>query len=280
VPALLALLALPVVLPVVLVVGCAPRALSPPILTERRDPAPLAARLDAYDAGPRAVRAVGSVRASGNPSADFGATVAAGVGLRFDAVAGPFSTPVFALACRSGIECRGFVPSRGRVYVDEGATWQPLLAAVLRGRVPRLPGAAPSSAWDTAGGGPALILGDGGGWEERVDFSAAGDRPARVFLGKAGERPALEIRYEEFGPPVEGQPFPRRVALWFEGPDRAYEITFRRVEPAPPGLDPALFALTVPPGTPEERVRGSDTWVHKDLPLWPLLRKAGAGPPE
>lgn len=262
-----------------LVGGCAPRALSPPPVGERRDAPPLVAALDVYDAGPSAVRSTGSLRVSGSPSADFGATVVAGLGLRFDAVAGPFSTPVFALACRTGIECRGFAPSRGRVYVDEGATWEPLLAEILRGRVPRLPDAVPSGSWNTLAGAPVLALANRKGWEERIDFSPEGDRPARVFLGRAGRRPDVEIRYGELGPPVGGHPFPRRVVLWIEDPGRAYEIVFRRVEPVPPGLDPGLFSLIVSPEIPEERVGGSDTWVNEDLPLWPLPRGEAERPP-
>jgi hypothetical protein len=203
--------------------------------------------------------------------------VVPGTGLRFDAVAGPFSVPLFALACRSGIECQGYWPSRARVYVDEGGRWERFLAAALRGRVPLLVQPVSATGWQSEQGTPVLVLEGEEGWQQRVEFSSAGDRPERVLVGRAGKTPAAAVRYEEYGPDLEGQPFPGRLRLNLAEPEREMEITFVRVEAAP-NVDTSLFALSVPPGTAEERVRGTATWNEKAVPFWPSPPKGRGAP--
>ncbi len=73
--------------------GCAP-GISVRREGERpRDPAPLWQALQDYNAAPRAVRVQGRLAVRGHGSAQFGARAAAGMGLRLDAVAGPFGRP-------------------------------------------------------------------------------------------------------------------------------------------------------------------------------------------
>jgi len=243
--------------------GCAPRFAMPLKVSEPRDPAPLLAALRSYNSGPEAVRLQGKFRAQGKGSVEFGASAAEGVGLRLDAVAGPFGTPVLAMACAAEDDCRAYVPARQVVYVDEGATWGWLLATLLRGRVPLV--GTPAGAWEAAAGTSVLLLRNRDGWEERVEWK--GGAPDRVFLGRRGEAPLLRVSYAEYGPEVAGHPFPRRLELEVRRPAQGYEITIRQVEPAT-AIDPDTFQLAIPPGTREENSRGRATWNEMGIPLW------------
>lgn len=248
----------------ILAAGCAPKALvrvprGPPL-----DPAPLAARLAAYNEGPTEVRAQGRLRVEGQGTADFGARVEAGVGLRLDAVAGPFATPVFALACRQGVECRAYVPSRRTVYVDPSGAWGEWLGAFLRGRVPRVGPA--SAAWTGPDGAPVLLLADAAGWDEEVVFAPDGRVPARLIFSRDG-RAEMEVTYGAYRE-VGGRPFPARVTLRVEKPRTVCEFDFRRIEPDARGVGDALI-LAVPPGTAVEELGGSPTWNATGIPFWP-----------
>jgi hypothetical protein len=260
-----------------LLTGCAPRFVPPLALAERRDPRPLLEALEAYNAGPASIRLQGRLKASGRGGADFGARVAAGVGLRFDAVAGPFGTPVLAVSCRTGDRCEAYVPSRRTVYVDEAGEWESLLAALLRGRVPVF--GTVEGAWESTDGTPVLVFA-GEGWEERVEFDPSGRTPERIFLGRRGERPSIRLAYSEFGVPVEGYAFPRRVLVGVREPEGSYEITVRRVEAAP-GIEPGALGLALPPGTLEEKPRGEAPRNERLLlPFWFLDPKGPGELPE
>ena len=161
--------------------------------------------------------------------------------------------------------------------MDEGGRWERFLAAALRGRVPALVQPVSESGWQSEQGAPVLVMEGEAGWQQRVEFSGAGGRPDRVLVGRAGKRIDAALRYEEYGSDVEGTPFPGRLRLNLAEPEREVEITFLRVEPAP-AVDPSLFVLSVPPGTAEERVRGTATWRETAVPFWPSPTK-GRPPP-
>lgn len=249
----------------VLLLGCAPRVLRPTPLAEPRDPAPLLERLEAYNQGVPAVRIAGTLKSRSRGSADFGATVIEGAGLRFDAVAGPFSTPVMVVACLTGERCQAYVPSRHRVYVDPRGEWEETLGRLIRGRVPVL--GREGEGWETDQGSPVLILRGEDGWMERVEFEAAGRLPGRVFLGRAGEEPQVRIAFGEFTEEPLGQPFPTRIDVQLGNPGEAYQILVRRIEPAS-AADARVFMLSVPPGTETEIARGPIDWKENGAPLW------------
>jgi hypothetical protein len=239
----------------------------------------LVSALETYNAGPSAVRLSGTFAAGGRGTVDFGATVVEREGLRFDALAGPFSTLVVALACRTGISCLAFVPSRSKAYVDDAGRWDGLLGPALRGRVPRLDGSTVAGAWAADSGRPTLLLQGRGGWQERIEFSRNGRLPEVVFLGPPGESPDARIDYDEFGEAVGGQPFPRRVTVWLRDSGKTYAIRIRRVEAIGPEVDPSLFVLSLPPNTRLENLRGRATWEETGIPIWPPLQKGPMGPP-
>jgi hypothetical protein len=234
-------------------------------LAVRTDPAPYLASLAAYNSGPKSARIAGKLRASGKGSADFGAAVSAGEGLRLDAVAGPFASPVFAAACEEASGCRAYVPSRQTVYVDREGSWGDLLEQLLLGRVPVIGDVA--GGWLSSDGAPVVLFRGAEGWEERVELNREGVLPDRVFLGRRDDDPLIRVSYEEFET-AGGHPFPRRIAVSVRKPRQEYEISVRRIEPAAE-IDPNTFKLPSPPGAREENVEGRATWNETAIPLWP-----------
>jgi len=253
---------------VALLGACAPRAVvvreSPGIPV---DPAPLAERLAAYNAAPTEARLQGKLRAEGQGSAEFGARVRKGVGLRLDAVAGPFSTLVLSLACRVDEGCEVYLPSRRTAYSEPWAAWGPWFETLLLGRVPRA--GQPSGALRFPDGGHDLLLEGDGGWREEVSFAGSSQLPERVMLSRWGER-RFEIAYGDYTE-VGGHPFPGRVALRVaESPTRAeggYELVFRRVAPDAQ-IDDGSLTLKLPSGTAVESTEGLATWYQAQIPFW------------
>lgn len=247
--------------------ACAPRvAVREPVGTPV-DPAPLDRLLQAYNAGPEAVRLQGRLWAEGKGSADFGARVRRGEGLRLDAVAGPFSTPVLSLACRSGAGgmCEVYLPTRRTAYREEWDAWGPWFETLLLGRVPRV--GSPRQAWVFPDGRRVLVLEDAGGWRQEVAFAAGTDVPHRVSFSEGGE-PRLELSYGQYAE-VEGYPFPGRVAVRAEGEEGGYRLEFRRIVPDADLADGTL-TLTLPPGTAVKGSEGLSQWNKAQFPLWRL----------
>lgn len=257
--------------------GCAARTPRPSPLSAPLPPGPLLASFEAYNSGPEAVRLWGSLKAEGQGTVDFGATAVENVGLRLDALAGPFSTPVLALACRTGVSCTAFVPGRQTAYVDDAGRWDGLLGPLLRGRVPRLDDWVIEGAWTTASGGPALVLRGNGDWLEQVEFAPGGLLPRAVYLTRDGGPPQARIGYEEFGEPVGGNPFPRRVEVWLKETGKTYEIRFQRAEARESGVEESLFLLSLPQNTSFRSLRGKSTWEETGIPIWPPLRGGTTG---
>lgn len=259
----------------VLGTGCAGRGLRPSTRVAPRDPAPLVAALEKYNEGPAGVRLWGTLKVENGGSVEFGATTVENGGLRLDAVAGPFSSPVVALACRPGGVCLVFVPGRRKGYLDEAGLWSGFLGSVLRGRVPRLEGAVVVGAWDTDSGRPALVLRGDGGWEEQIEWDAAGTLPSVVHLSRQGAPPDARVGYGDFGARVDARSYPGRVEVWLRDAGQTYELRFRNVEVVGPGLDPGVFVLELPPGTLVESVGREATWKETGIPLWfPLQQEA------
>lgn len=258
--------------------ACAGRTPAPNPLTQRIDPGPLVSSLRDYNSGPAAVRISGSLKAGDRGTVDFGATSAEGIGVRLDALAGPFSTPVLALACRSGEACTAFLPGRRVAYSDDAGRWDGLLGPLLRGRVPSLDESAAVGAWKTESGEQALVLEGRDGWREQIEFDSGERLPRAVYLSRKGETEA-RILYGDFGEPVGGKPFPSRVEVWLRETGKTYEIRFRRAEAADSGVDPNLFVLSLPSNTTVESLRGKTTWEETGIPIWPPLLGRTTGPP-
>ncbi len=248
--------------------GCAPRARLGEVPWVPADPAPLVALLEAYNRGPEGVRVAGRLRGAGWGSADFGGRVRAGAGARLDAVAGPFSTPLFALACRHGEGCLLYLPSRRTVYGLGGQEADHWFDALLRGRVPELGPAAEARRF--ADGRQVLRLAGVGAWEQEVEFGAGGTVPTRATWRQDG-RLAAEVSYAGHFP-VGGHPFPAAVGVRFAEGDASYRLEFHTVALELDRED-SLFALAVPLGTAFEPLRGLTTWHETGIPL--LLPKPG-----
>ncbi len=238
--------------------GCGPRFVRPgagPAV----DPAPWVRALEEYNRGPRQLRLAGVFRSGAWGRARFGAAVAEGAGVRVDAVAGPFGTTAFVLACRDD-RCRVYVPSERRaVELDTGGAW---LARVLLGRVPTMGPA--RAAWRTPDGGTVLLLGGPGGWTQEVEWGPEGRRPRRARFVRQG-RVEAEISWEGR---VAGVRFwyPARIGLKLREPSADYEMELTRVAPAD-GLEPDLFVLRLPPGVTVERAEGTEGWKPSRVPL-------------
>jgi hypothetical protein len=227
------------------------------------DLGPVAARLEAYNSGPRAVRAQGRLRVKGRGSADFGARAADGVGFRIDVVTGPFSAPALALACRADGGCEAYVPDRRTVYRDDGSGLEGWFGALLRGRVPQL--GSPDVAWGLPDGRSVLRLTAVSGWREEVEFDAASGLPARTVLSR-WEEPVAEVIYADYFR-VGEHPFPGSLTVRVQEPPRVYVIEFRRVVPDGEVPD-GIFALVLPHGTAVDDIRGSTTWKETGIPFW------------
>ena len=262
----LAAAALAVAFGAVLSIGCAPRVSVREAPGFPVDPGPLAERLEAYNTALTEARLQGRLRAEGQGSADFGARVRRGEGLRLDAVAGPFSTLVLSLACRAEQTCEAYVPSRKKAYREPWGAWGPWLETLLLGRVPAA--GRPAAAQRFPDGSHSLLLSGDGGWREEVSFRGAAQLPERVVLTRWGE-PRLEIAYGEYTE-LAGQPFPGRVALQVTGgPERArgrYELEFRRLAP---DAQIALGALNLqlPADAVVESTGGLANWSEAQIPL-------------
>jgi len=245
------------------VLGCA----QPPVRRELArvpvDPAPLVEWLEASNGGPPALRLQGKLRASGRGSADFGGRVVEGEGLRLDAVAGPFSTPVLSLACRAGALCEAYVPSKRTVYRGRWDGWGSWFETVLLGRVP-VTGTA-SGGWRREDGRLVLTLEGADGWLQEVEFDGAGGPAERVVWSRWGV-PRVEAVWAgrgEAGPPG----FPGSVEIRVADPPGEYELRFRRVETGAE-VDDALLTLPVPPDTAVVVPDGLPGGEPAQLPLW------------
>ena len=249
-------------LTLLLAAGCAPRGEVRPTGGRPVDPAPLVAALDRYNAGPRQVRLAGVFRARGRGTARFGARAAEGVGLRMDAAAGPFGTPLFALACVAGEGCLVLVPGKRRAYElagPEGVGW---LEALLRGRVPVL--GPVTGAWETPGGERVLRM-ERGDWVEEVSLAGNPGTPRRLWLLQEG-RVRLRVAWEGERD-VAGHPFPLKLRVETAEPPERYEIEFRQVEPAR-GIRPEDLRLALPPGVSVQRMEGAQPWSSAVPPFW------------
>ncbi|MDW7709123.1 MAG: hypothetical protein SCH98_01520 [Deferrisomatales bacterium] len=245
--------------------ACAPRpAVREPVRTPA-DPAPLEQSLLAYNRAPGAVRLEGRLRIDGLGTADFGARVRKGVGMRLDAVGGPFSTPVLSLACLAGPNglCEVYLPTRRTAYRQEPGAGSVWLEALLRGRVHTI--GTPQEAWNLSDGRRLLVILGDGGWRQEVFFLAGSDLPSRVVLIRDGES-RLEMTFREFTE-VGGHPFPTRVALRTPQDDGGYGFHFRRVVA---DSDPAgdAFSLVLPPGTEVETLSGGAEDPRVRFPFW------------
>jgi len=247
--------------------ACTPRAVIREVPGAPVDPSPWVTRLAAYNSGPTEARLQGKLRAEGRGSADFGARVRRGAGLRLDAVSGPFATLVVSLACRSGAECEAYLPSRRTAYREPWASWGPWFETLLLGRVPQA--GAPAGAQRFSDGRVALLLEGDGGWREEIDFAGADGLPQRVTVSRWGE-PRFEITYGEFTE-VGGQPFPGRVALKVAQDSHrgagGYELEFRKVAPDAEIAEGSL-TLDLPSGTAVESTEGLATWNQAQMPFW------------
>ena len=243
--------------------GCAPRSAVRVPARKAQAVSPLAEYLRSYNSGPEAVRARGRLEVSGRGAADFGARAAAEKGFRFDAVAGPFSSAVLAMACRVGGECQVYVPSRQTVYLGRDEGWGTWLEALLRGRVPEF--GSPVEAWALAEGRRVLVLSNGSGWREEVEFDASTLLPARVALFRGGTLSA-EIIYEEHFD-LDGHPFPARLSVRVTEPATDYEVEYRQVECDSSILDDE-FNLALPPGVAVEIIKERAQWRETGIPRW------------
>ncbi len=249
-------------LTLLLAAGCALRGEVRPTGGRPVDPAPLVAALDRYNAGPRQVRLAGVFRAKGRGSARFGARAAEGVGLRMDAAAGPFGTPLFALACVADEGCLVLVPGKRRAYElagPKGAAW---LEALLRGRVPLL--GPVTGAWEAPGGERVLRM-EQGGWTEEVALAGNPGTPRRLWLLREG-RTRLRVAWEGERD-VAGHPFPLKLRVETVEPPERYEIEFRQVEPAQ-GIGRDDLRLVLPPGVAVQRMEGAQPWRSGEPPFW------------
>jgi len=243
--------------------GCAPRAAVRVPERKAQAVSPLAEYLRSYNSGPQAVRARGRLEVSGRGAADFGARAAAEKGFRLDAVAGPFSSAVLAMACRVGGECQVYVPSRQTVYLGRDDGWGSWFEALLRGRVPEF--GLPVEAWALEEGRRVLVLANGSRWREEVEFDPSSLLPARVALFQDGVLSA-EILYEEHFD-LDGHPFPARLSVRVTEPATDYEVEYRQVESDPSILDDG-FNLALPPGVAVEIVKERAKWRETGIPLW------------
>lgn len=244
--------------------GCAPRVQT---LREGRavaiDPGPLVERIERYNRGPEAVRVEGKLGVRGRGRADFGARVIRGTGFRLDAVAGPFSKPVLAMACIDGTGCEAYLPDRRTLLTDEGGGWGEWLEMILRGRIPLL--GSTSGALAYPGGLEVLRRRASGSWYQEVEFGTESGDPIRTIVYR-GSEVFVTVSFSEYFA-VEGQPFPGRISAEMHDPDRGFELEFRRVVPDA-SLTGEILAIAVPPGTHVESARGSTTWSELGIPLW------------
>lgn len=248
--------------------GCATRTRLAPVPWAPADPAPLAALLQEYNRGPEGVRMAGRLRGAGWGSADFGGRARAGVGVRLDAVAGPFSTPLLALACRRNEGCLLYLPSRGTLYGIGGEVSDQWFDALLRGRIPEV--GPPAEARASADGRRVLVLAAPGQWRQEVEFGGERGLPRRSTWFQGG-RLAAEVTYAEHFE-VDGHPFPAAVGVRFAEGDANYRLEFHTVA-ADATWDQSAFSLAVPPGTAFETIQGMATWHETGIPL--LVPKPG-----
>lgn len=255
-----------------LLAACGPRAAVRQPLGAPTDPAALDRLLRQYNAAPEGVRLQGRLRAEGTGSADFGARAHRGEGLRLDAVAGPFSTPVLSLACREGQggTCEVYLPTRRVVYREAWEAWGPWFETLLLGRVPRV--GSPAEAWIYPDGRRVLVLVGIDGWRQEVGFAPDSGLPQRALLSQEGE-PRLELAYGRYTD-VDGHPFPGRVSVRAGGVEGGYELEFQRIVPDAFLADGTL-TLTLPPGTAVRGSEGLSQWNQAPFPLWRLPRPDG-----
>ncbi len=227
------------------------------------DPGELVERLERYNSAPDAVRVEGKLRVRGKGRAEFGAQVVRGRGFRLDAVAGPFSKPILALACGGDLGCEAYVPERSVLLVDGGRGWEEWLEMLLRGRVPLL--GATSGALAYPSGLKVLRRRDRGGWTQEVEFGPGSGPPNRTVVYR-GREALVSVSFTEHFP-VEGHPFPGRISTEVYDPEREFELEFRRVVPDA-RLTDGVLTIAVPPGTAVESARGSTTWNELGIPLW------------
>jgi hypothetical protein len=252
--------------------ACGPRVAVREPVGAPIDPAGLDRLLREYNAAPAAVRLQGRLWAEGRGSADFGARAHRGEGLRLDAVAGPFSTPVLSLACRQGEggACQVYLPTRRTAYREEWGAWGPWFETLLLGRVPRV--GSPAEAWIYPDGRRVLVLEGIDGWRQEVAFAADTGLPHRVFLSQEGE-PRLELAYGRYTD-VDGHPFPGRVSVRAGGEEGGYQLEFQRIVPDASLADGTL-TLTLPPGTAVKGSEGMSQWNQAPFPMWRLPRPDG-----
>ncbi len=245
--------------------ACAPRVAVRELPSTPTDPVPLDRRLQEYNAEPQAVRLEGRLRVDGLGTADFGARVRRAVGLRLDAVGGPFSTPLLSMVCRAGAtgNCQAYLPLRRTAYQQGWGEWGPWFETLLLGRVPRIGN--PEEARLFSDGRRVLVLGGDGGWRQEVHFGAGSDVPHRVLLSCSGET-RLEMALGQYTE-VEGHPFPGRISVRTPQDAGSYGLEFRRVASDPDPPDDWL-TLTLPPDTAWESADGPAAGSRAQFPFW------------
>lgn len=227
------------------------------------DPGQTAELLEKYNSAPKAARISGKLRAKGRGRASFGASVAEGAGLRLDAVGGPFSTPMLAIACKSDQQCQVFLPSSRKMYLDLETNLDKWLGAVVRGRTPVLGKAA--RARTLPDGTRILTLVGETAWSQEIEFPPNAEAPSRTVYLKDG-RPEVELLFSDLST-VGGRPFPMRVIINVREPRERYEIEIEKASQWTE-VNEKIFTLAVPPGVSVERVRRDSNWKNQQLPLW------------
>ncbi len=239
--------------------GCASTGPRLPEFGVATDPAPLIARLDQYNASlPDEVRVAGRIYLPDSGGADFGARVLRGEGSRLDVFAGPTAKPLFGVVCLEEVGCNLLFPDKQKVIrqVDEDLPlW---VASLVTGRVPLIAGAKVFDSYTTKEGQSLLKLVDEeGGWQAVLFGSEI--IPERVYYGREGEDPIMEIAYGGAIKPDVAYPFPNRVLVIDEDGDYKLDLAVKQAIFEPSKKRPK-FNLRVPAGTALQVGNGEELW--------------------
>jgi hypothetical protein len=260
-----------------LLFGCAGSPIKPVelgLLAGPGDAAPLYRTLEAYNAPPGTVKVAGSLRLEGMGTADYGARVEPGLGVRLDVVTGVFAKLVLSSACREGQGCEFYLPELNALYRERDPRAADWLASLVSGRVPLVSGSGSgrTTAWEDSQGRAALrIEGESGSWQLIV-FNADATLPAVVHYGRRGRPASLEITYGEFFQ-EGGRWFPGTVTLLGEDSTEGARFEAARVvvEQTPSGRS---FALRIPAGV-EIVDNAARIWRQLGLSWTPWASEAG-----